>query len=251
VIASPDGLLEARAVRVHFGGVRAVDGVDLALAEGEILGLIGPNGAGKTTLVNVLSGFERATDGRVTLAGRDVTSWPPDALARAGLVRTFQAVRLFARLTVLENVEAAAISARASRREARSLAYDLLARMNLAQEARRPAGALPHGAERRLAIARALAMRPRFLLLDEPGAGLDEIESDALVAALVAVRDRFSLGLLVIEHDMRLIMAVCERIQVLDHGRTIAIGSPAEVRNDPAVRSAYLGAGQGSDARGS
>jgi branched-chain amino acid transport system ATP-binding protein len=233
--------LEAREIRVHIRGVKALDGVDLELRQGEILGLIGPNGAGKTTLVNVLSGFQRATTGTVMLGGEEITGWTSAEIARAGLVRTFQDVRLFSGLSVFENVEAAASSGGASRREARALARSLLARVGL--EARRdgPAHGLPHGEERRLGIARALAPRPAFLLLDEPAAGLDEAESDELVGALATIRDEFELGLLVIEHDMRLIMRLCERIQVLDHGKTIAIGTPAEVRSDPAVLTAYLG----------
>jgi branched-chain amino acid transport system ATP-binding protein len=233
--------LEARGIRVHIRGVKALDGVDLELRQGEILGLIGPNGAGKTTLVNALSGFQRATTGAVVLGGHEITTWTSAEIARAGLVRTFQDVRLFSSLSVFENVEAAAASGGTSRREARALARGLLARVGLEARHDGAAGGLPHGEERRLGIARALAARPAFLLLDEPAAGLDEAESDELVGSLAAIRDDFALGLLVIEHDMRLIMQLCERIQVLDHGKTIAIGTPAEVRRDPAVRTAYLG----------
>jgi branched-chain amino acid transport system ATP-binding protein len=240
--------LEARDVRVHIRGVKALDGVDLELGQGEILGLIGPNGAGKTTLVNVLTGFQRATTGAVLLGGEEITGWTSAEIARAGLVRTFQDVRLFSGLSVFENVEAAAAGG-ASRREARALAGELLARLGLDERCDGPAGGLPHGDERRLGIARALAARPAFLLLDEPAAGLDEAESDELVGALAAIRDEFELGLLVIEHDMRLIMQLCERIQVLDHGKTIAIGTPAEVRSDPAVLTAYLGTAANGHAR--
>jgi branched-chain amino acid transport system ATP-binding protein len=243
----PAELLEARGVRVHFGGVKALDGVDLRVRRNEIVGLIGPNGAGKTTLVNVLSGFQRPTDGAVTLLGVDVTSWSADALARQGLVRTFQAVRLFPALTVFENVEAAAVSAADGRRGARALAREVLALLKLEHRVHEAAGDLPHGDERKLGIARALALRPTFLLLDEPAAGLNEAEGDELVSVLVGLRDRFAVGLLVIEHDIRLIMALCDRIQVLDHGKTIAIGTPAEIRRDETVRTAYLR----SHARGS
>ena len=199
--------LEARDVRVHIRGVKAVDGVDLTLRRGEILGLIGPNGAGKTTLVNVLSGFQRPTAGRVVLDGEDITTWAPAEIARAGLVRTFQDVRLFPALTVFENVEAGAVSTGASRRQARAstLASSWPASVSSTAPVSQPA-ALPHGDERRLAIARALRDGPVFLLLDEPAAGLDEGESDELVAALAAIRDDVRVGLLVIEHDMRLIM---------------------------------------------
>jgi branched-chain amino acid transport system ATP-binding protein len=236
-----DGILEARALKVHFGGVHAVDGVDLALPRGEILGLIGPNGAGKTTLVNALSGFERPTAGSVLLNGEDVTGLNPHRLARRGLTRTFQSVRLFPGLTVLENVELGGVGVGMRRPAARRVARELLERLGLADKAESLATGLPHGLERRLGILRALAAKPSFLLLDEPAAGLNERESDELVQALTLIRDDFSCALVVIEHDMRVIMRLCERIQVLDHGRTISIGTPTQVRADPAVLTAYLG----------
>jgi branched-chain amino acid transport system ATP-binding protein len=243
VEASSEGgeLLEARGLKVHFGGVRAVDGVDLTLRKGEILGLIGPNGAGKTTLVNALSGFQKPTAGTVALSGDDVTGWAPPRLARRGLTRTFQSVRLFPDLTVLENVEVAGVAVGMRRAAARKWAHELLARLHLDHLAARWADGLPHGLERRLGIVRALAARPKFLLLDEPAAGLNEQESDELVASLTLIRDDFECALVVIEHDMRLIMRLCERIQVLDYGKTISIGTPVEVRRDPAVLTAYLG----------
>jgi branched-chain amino acid transport system ATP-binding protein len=234
-------LLEARELKVHFGGVRAVDGVDLVLRKGEILGLIGPNGAGKTTVVNALSGFQKPTGGRVSIGGRDVTGWSPNRLARLGLARTFQAVRLFPDLTVLENVELGGVGVGMRRGAARRWARELLARLGLEDKAHLYGKGLPHGLERRLGIVRALAARPSFLLLDEPAAGLNERESDELVDALTLIRDDFSCALVVIEHDMRLIMRLCERIQVLDYGKTISVGTPAEVRRDPAVLTAYLG----------
>ena len=239
--ASGDGLLEARQLEVHFGGVHAVDGIDLTLRKGEILGLIGPNGAGKTTLVNGLSGFQRPTAGTVLLDGADVTGWSPHRLARRGLARTFQSVRLFPDLTVLENVELGGVGVGMHRPAARKWARDLLERMKLADKAHLYATGLPHGLERRFGIVRALAAKPSFLLLDEPAAGLNEQESDELVDALTLIRDDFSCALMVIEHDMRVIMRLCERIQVLDYGKTISIGTPAQVRSDPAVLTAYLG----------
>jgi branched-chain amino acid transport system ATP-binding protein len=234
-------LLEARGLKVHFGGVHAVDGVDLVLSKGEILGLIGPNGAGKTTLVNALSGFQKPTAGTVLMNGRDVTGLSPHRLARRGLARTFQSVRLFPGLTVLENVELGGVGVGMRRPAARKWARELLERLKLDDKTSLYATGLPHGLERRLGIVRALAAKPTFLLLDEPAAGLNEQESDELVGSLTLIRDDFSCALVVIEHDMRLIMRLCERIQVLDYGKTISIGTPMQVRSDPAVLRAYLG----------
>ena len=186
-------LLEARGLKVHFGGVHAVDGVDLAIRKGEILGLIGPNGAGKTTLVNALSGFQKPTAGTVLLDGADVTGWSPHRLARRGLARTFQAVRLFPDLTVLENVELGGVGVGMRRPAARRWARALLERLSLGDKASLYATGLPHGLERRLGIVRALAAKPAFLLLDEPAAGLNEQESDELVDSLSLIRDDFSL----------------------------------------------------------
>jgi len=240
-IANGTQLLEARGLKVHFGGVHAVDGVDLVLTKGEILGLIGPNGAGKTTLVNALSGFQKPTAGTVLMNGRDVTGLSPHRLARRGLARTFQSVRLFPSLTVLENVELGGVGVGMRRPAARKWARELLERLKLDDKTSLYATGLPHGLERRLGIVRALAAKPTFLMLDEPAAGLNEQESDELVSSLMLIRDDFSCALVVIEHDMRLIMRLCERIQVLDYGRTISIGTPAQVRRDPAVLTAYLG----------
>ena len=228
---------------VTFGQVKAVDSIDLELLAGEILGLIGPNGAGKTTLLNALSGFQRLGSGTLRLHGADVTRWTPRKLARAGIARTFQSVRPFERLSVLENIEVGTLAATDSRRAARGAALELLDRFNLSHRSDQLAGSLPHGEERRLGIARALAMRPKLLLLDEPAAGLDESESDALAATLAGLPAEFGLGLLIVEHDMRLIMGICDRIQVINFGRTIATGTPQQVRTDPAVLEAYLGDG--------
>jgi branched-chain amino acid transport system ATP-binding protein len=242
--------LRAEGVSVHFEGVRALDGVDLELPVGIILGLIGPNGAGKTTLTNVLSGFQRPTEGRVLVDGADVTRERPHKRSRRGVARTFQGVRLFPDLTVRENVEAAAGLRARSRRQRRGVAGALLAALGLEERAEGLASSLPYGDERRLGIARALATQPSFLLLDEPAAGLNETESDELRLAILDVREQFGCGILVIEHDRRLIMRLCDRIQVLDHGRTISTGTPNEIQLDPLVRAAYLGVKGGDHAQG-
>ncbi len=233
--------LVAEGVHVHFEGVRAVDGVDLELEEGAIMGLIGPNGAGKTTFMNAVSSFVPLTAGRVFLGGEDVSGWPPQRLVRLGLVRTFQDVATFPALSVFENVELGALGAGLSRRAARSRARELLEGLGLAELARLPASALPHGDERRVGIARAVAVGPRFLLLDEPAAGLDDAESLELTRTIATIRDQLGCGVLLVEHDMRIIFRVCERIQVLDNGKTIASGSPEEIRTSAAVVAAYLG----------
>jgi ABC-type branched-subunit amino acid transport system ATPase component len=240
-VSSPPLRLEARQVSVHFDGIRAVDEVDLDLVEGEVLGLIGPNGAGKTTLVNALSGFQRPSHGFVRLAGATTTRWSPARLARHRLTRTFQAVRLFPSMTVRENVEVAALVNAGRSALAGTRADDLLVLFGLTGVAGALASSLPYGDERRLGIARALATSPRLLLLDEPAAGLNEEESDRLLEVLASIRTDAGCGLLVIEHDMRLVMRLCDRLQVLDHGRTIFVGSPTDAQRDPAVLEAYLG----------
>jgi len=237
----PGDTLRASAVSRSFAGVRALDGVTLALQRQEVVGLIGPNGAGKSTLVNVLSGFDVPTDGRVELSDRDVTSWRAHRRARAGLSRTFQHSRAFASLSVRENVEVAAIGIGVAPREARRRADELLGILGLADVAEAPASALAHGDERRLGVARALAPEPRFVLMDEPAAGLPEAEVPEFAAVVRSVRDDHGAGVLLIDHNMALIMAVCDRIHVLDQGRTLAEGTPAEVRANLDVTAAYLG----------
>ncbi len=234
-------LLEARHVTVRFDGIVALDRVDLSLKREEILGLIGPNGAGKTTLVNVLSGFQAPDEGRVALDGEDITGWLSFRIARRGLARTFQAVRLFRDLTVLENVELAATGMGLGRAAARQRAWEILDRLGLAAMATRRAAELPYGDERRVGIARALATQPRYLLLDEPAAGMSEEEAAQLAATVRAIRERLACGILIIEHNMAVIMELCDRIQVLEHGRVIALGAPAAIARDPEVRRAYLG----------
>src|SRR5262249_34503632 len=216
--------VDVRGLAVHFEAVKAVDGVDLQLQPGETLGLIGPNGAGKTTFVNAITGFQPPTAGTVRVDGRNVTGWSPSTLARFGLARTFQSVRLFPYLSVLENIEVGAVGNGSSRTAAPAFALQLLERFGRRELAYHQGAGLPHGQERRLGVLRALATRPRYLLLDEPAAGLNEHESDELVASLAGIRDDFGCSLLVIEHDMRVIMRLCERLQVLDYGKTIAVG---------------------------
>jgi branched-chain amino acid transport system ATP-binding protein len=224
-----------------FAGLRALDGVSLTLGQGEILGLIGPNGSGKTTLINVITGLFPATNGTVSAGGVDITNRPAFRIARSGIARTFQTIRLFRELTVRENVEVAAVSMGLSRAEARRRAEAALTEMGMAGWSGQRAGALPYGLERRVEVARALAMEPRFLLLDEPAAGLNEEESDNLLAILATMPAEKSLGMLIVDHDMRLIMRLCHRLHVLSYGRTIGQGTPEEVRAIPAVIEAYLG----------
>ena len=213
----------------------------LELRRREVVGLIGPNGAGKSTLVNVLSGFDRPTEGVVELEGRNVTRWPAHRRGRAGLARTFQHAHAFPALSVRENVEIAALGVGAGPRVAVSRARELLDLLGLAGYADAPAGSLAHGDERRLGVARALATDPRFVLLDEPAAGLPEAEVPGFAAAVRSVRDDHGAGVLLIDHNMALVMDVCDRIVVLDQGLVLAEGTPAEIRANLDVAAAYLG----------
>jgi branched-chain amino acid transport system ATP-binding protein len=224
-----------------FEGVQALREVTLALEPGEVVGLIGPNGAGKSTLVNVLTGFDRPTGGSVELEGSDITSWPPHRRGRHGLARTFQHGHAFRGLSVRENVEVAALGAGASPREAARRADDLLERLGLARDAESPASSLAHGDERRLGVARALATEPRYVLLDEPAAGLPEAEVPPFVELIRSVRSGDGAGVLLIDHNMALIMEVCDRIVVLDQGMVLAEGTPTEIRANLDVAAAYLG----------
>jgi branched-chain amino acid transport system permease protein len=233
--------LRAEGVSLAFSGLHVLKGVDLTLRPGEPLGLIGPNGAGKTTFVNVLSGFQAPDSGNLRLDGVDVIGWSPARLARAGLGRTFQAALPFAQLTVLESVAVGAMGVGVGRRRAVGTAADVLDRLGMLEHADRPTGLQPPGSRRLLGIARALATRPRYLLLDEPAAGLNEEECRELVAILRGVIRDFGCAILLIEHDMNVVMDLCSRVQVLDDGETVALGTPEEVQADPAVVEAYLG----------
>ena len=237
------GSLRALGVSRSFQGVQALEQVELELGRHEVLGLIGPNGAGKTTLVNLLTGFDLPSAGRIELEGVEITRWPPHRRGRAGLARTFQHGRMFRGLTVRENVEVAALGVGASPAEARRRAAELLGLLGLSERAEQSAAVLPHGDERRLGVARALALSPRYVLMDEPAAGLHEAEIPAFAAVVRSVRDEFGAGVLLIEHNVALIMEVCDRVQVLDRGRTLATGTPAEIRANFDVATAYLGAG--------
>jgi branched-chain amino acid transport system ATP-binding protein len=215
--------------------------VTLELHRQEVVGLIGPNGAGKSTLVNVLTGFDFPEHGVVQLEGRDITRWRPHRRGRHGLARTFQHSRSFRSLSVRENVEVAALGVGAAPRAARQRADELLESLHLVAYAGVPAGSLPHGDERRLGVARALATTPRYVLMDEPAAGLPEAEVPAFAEVVRSVRDDHDAGVLLIDHNMALIMDVCDRIHVLDQGRTLAEGSPGEIRANLDVAAAYLG----------
>ena len=213
----------------------------LELHRHEVVGLIGPNGAGKSTLVNVLSGFDLPDQGSVELEERDVTRWSARRRARAGLARTFQQSRSFRRLSVRENVEVAALAAGLSAPAARKRADELLQLLTLNEHAHLSAEALSHGHERRLGVARALATDPLFVLMDEPAAGLPEAEVPELAAVVHLVRRDYGAGVLLIDHNMALVMDVCDRIHVLDQGKTLAEGAPAEIRANLDVAAAYLG----------
>jgi branched-chain amino acid transport system ATP-binding protein len=237
----PGDTLRASSVSRAFEGVQALRGVTLTLGRGEVVGLIGPNGAGKSTLVNVLSGFDRPDEGRVELAGQDVTRWSPHRRGRRGLARTFQHSHAFRALSVRENVEVSALGVGAGSRAAARRAAALLQRLGLDRYADTPAAALAHGDERRLGVARALATEPSFVLLDEPAAGLPEAEVPDFAALVRSIASEHGAGVLLIDHNMALIMATCERIQVLDQGTVLAEGTPAEVRANLDVAAAYLG----------
>jgi branched-chain amino acid transport system permease protein len=236
------GVLEAVGVRKNFAGVEALRGVTLRLREGAVVGLIGPNGSGKTTLLNCVSGVFAPSSGEISLDGQPIGGRPAHELAGRGVVRTFQNVRLFNGLTVLQNVQVSAVAAgKVKRRRSRDYAQSVLERLGLEDLADRYAGTLSYGDQRRLEIARALAASPRFLLLDEPAAGMNEAESDELREAIDGIRSERGCGALVVDHDLRLIMRLCEHIYVLNEGVLISEGKPEAVRSDPAVLAAYIG----------
>jgi branched-chain amino acid transport system ATP-binding protein len=242
----------------YFGGLKAVDNFNIEIAQGQIIGLIGPNGAGKTTVFNLITGFYTPTEGQILFEDKDIAGLQPHLITSRGVVRTFQNIRLFAEMTVLENVTIARhyrmkyglFSAIArlpgfnrEEKEVEDMAREYLSIFNLDGKRYDLAGSLPYGQQRRLEIARALATEPKLLLLDEPAAGMNPAEAMELMNLIRKIATDFRLTILLIEHQMPVVMGVAERIHVLDFGKTIAVGTPNEIKNNPKVIEAYLGEG--------
>ena len=251
-------LLSTKKLSVVFGGLAALNTLNFEIPEGEIIGLIGPNGAGKTTAFNTITGISKATSGKVLFEGRDITGWSASKVARSGIARTFQNIRLYEDLKVIENVMVASHSSvkytpleaimgigrvKSDERRIREKAEFLLETMGLADMAKEKAGSLPYGSQRKLEVARALALEPTLLLLDEPVAGMNPRETIEFGKLLRKIREDLKLTIGLIEHDMGFVMNICTKIRVIDHGIPIAWGTPKEIQNDPTVIAAYLGHG--------
>ncbi|MFA4932598.1 MAG: ABC transporter ATP-binding protein [Caldisericia bacterium] len=251
-------LLDVTHLTQFFGGLRAVSDFNIQLEHGEIVGLIGPNGAGKTTVFNVLTGVYTPTSGTIVFDGQNIVGRKTHQIAQAGIARTFQTIRLFGKSSVIDNIKIAyhfrmsysntdAFLHTRKYWQGEQLvddyAIDLLRLFHLEGHADDISGSLPYGAQRRLEIARALATKPKLLILDEPAAGMNPAEADELLEMIHWLRDKFDLTILLIEHQMRVVMGVCERIKVMDFGETICEGVPEHIRNDPRVCEAYLGKG--------
>jgi branched-chain amino acid transport system ATP-binding protein len=249
-------VLDAKKISIEFGGLKAVTDFALDLKEGELVGLIGPNGAGKTTVFNMLTGVYLPTNGDIHLDGKSIVKKKPHHITQHGIARTFQNIRLFKEFTVMENVLVSyhfrvkynmiqgffhTPSFKKKEAEMRKDAYDLLSIFGIADKQDELSKNLPYGEQRKLEIVRALATKPKVLLLDEPAAGMNPLETQDLMKLIRFVRDRFNLTILLIEHDMSLVMGICERILVLDYGQTIAEGTPSEISTNPVVIKAYLG----------
>lgn len=256
-------LLELSGVSIQFGGLKVIEDLTMAVRAGELVGLIGPNGAGKTTAFNLISGIYRPTRGTIRFDGGDLQNLGPADVCARGLVRTFQNIRLFQNMTVLENILVAMHKdcdyglwsifwkmGKFSRVEAefRHRAEELLDLFGLKALAESLAGSLPYGQQRKLEIVRALASRPKLILLDEPAAGMNHSEKEELMVLIRRIREQFQLTVLLIEHDMKLVMGICERIFVLDHGVVIAEGRPSEIQSNKRVIEAYLGVEEGANA---